>query len=368
MYKCEILADSISPQKHRITTYKVTYPRIIHAEMCRHRILSRNSASSRAIPFKKMLKMVKEDPFIPIAWQRDHKGMQGSEYITEQHIVDFKNGVWLNARNKAVQSAEELHYPMSKATSVFHIDELKNSDVTKQLCNRLLEPFLWHTEIITGTEWDNFFELRCPKYYYEPENKYFRSKRDFSNYWFENFGSGIEEAIKGDPTIWWLEINKSQAEIHIQAIAEMMWDTINKSIPNELEAGQWHIPYGDNFDWDEIRRVIPLEGQSVNLDIKIATARCARISYETLGDNPKIDYLGDVNLHDKLFADVHRSPFEHCAQVMTENEYNNMFQITIPQKNHRNYFVEHIPGWCRNFRGFIQYRHLIEQQNDSTRI
>lgn len=55
-YKCEILADSISEQGHRLTTFKITYPRIIHAETCRHRILSRNTASSRAVPFEKMVK------------------------------------------------------------------------------------------------------------------------------------------------------------------------------------------------------------------------------------------------------------------------------------------------------------------------
>ena len=70
-YKCEILADSIGPQGNRLTTFKVTYPRIIHAEMCRHRILSRNTASSRAIPFDKMVKDVLENPFIPIAWQKE---------------------------------------------------------------------------------------------------------------------------------------------------------------------------------------------------------------------------------------------------------------------------------------------------------
>ena len=59
-YKCEILADSISEQGHRLTTFKVTYPRIIHAEMLRHRMLSRNVASSRAIPFEKMVKDVEK--------------------------------------------------------------------------------------------------------------------------------------------------------------------------------------------------------------------------------------------------------------------------------------------------------------------
>lgn len=69
--KAEIIADTISPQGNRITSYILTYPRFIHAELMTHRMFSRNSASSRAIPFEKMLKMVEEDPFIPIAWQKD---------------------------------------------------------------------------------------------------------------------------------------------------------------------------------------------------------------------------------------------------------------------------------------------------------
>jgi hypothetical protein len=96
--------------------------------------------------------------------------------------------------------------------------------------------------------------------------------------------------------------------------------------------------------------------------LKISVANCARISYYTLGDNSKIDYEKDIALHDKLLQDKHMSPFEHCAKAMTDNEYEIMFQKTIPQKNHRNYFVDHIPGWCDNFRGFISYRHLIEHQ------
>ena len=89
MYKCEIIADSLSPQGNRLTTFKLTYPRIIHSELMTHRVFSRNSASSRAIPFEKMVKMVEEDPFIPIAWQKDHKGMQGSEYAQYPDTEDF---------------------------------------------------------------------------------------------------------------------------------------------------------------------------------------------------------------------------------------------------------------------------------------
>jgi thymidylate synthase ThyX len=105
MYKSEILADSLSPQGDRLTTFKVTFPRIVLAEFNTHRMFSRNSASSRAIPFKKMVKMVEENPFIPIAWQKDHKGMQGTEYFTDSINIEGCNYEWLKARDKAYSKA-----------------------------------------------------------------------------------------------------------------------------------------------------------------------------------------------------------------------------------------------------------------------
>ena len=77
----QIVADSKNEFGDRITTMLVTFPRYILAELNTHRMFSKNSASSRAIPFVKMLKSVKENPFIPIAWQKDHPGMQGTEYL-----------------------------------------------------------------------------------------------------------------------------------------------------------------------------------------------------------------------------------------------------------------------------------------------
>ena len=87
--EAKIIADSINQQGDRITTYLLTFPRFILAELNTHRMFSRNSASSRAIPFEKMVKMVQEDPFIPIAWQKDHKGMQGTEYFTNENMFIY---------------------------------------------------------------------------------------------------------------------------------------------------------------------------------------------------------------------------------------------------------------------------------------
>lgn len=369
----QIVADSVNPQGDRIITFLLTYPRFIHGELMTHRMFSRNSASSRAIPFEKMLKMVQEDPFIPIAWQKDHKGMQGTEYITDLHHSEVCREDWLAARDAAVHSAIRLNSGFRTSerdkTTADMAEEDWEDRVSKQLCNRLLEPFMWHTTLVTATEWDNFFELRCPQYYYEPENKYFKSRKDYSNYWFENFGSGIEGAIEVDPTIWWLEQSKSSAEIHIQTLAEAMWNAMNESIPNQLEAGEWHIPFGDNIDFMEAfsagRYIAEItsdfswgQEQTILNSVKVATARCARLSYMTF--DGEINYEKDIKLHNKLLESRHGSPFEHCARAMNEEEYNRFFKGEIPSS-----FVNNPSGlgWCNNFRGFIPYRYLIENEN-----
>ena len=67
----KIVADSISPQGDRLISVLCTFPRIILAEVNTHRMLSKNTSSSRAIPFLKMVEAIEQNPFIPIAWQKD---------------------------------------------------------------------------------------------------------------------------------------------------------------------------------------------------------------------------------------------------------------------------------------------------------
>jgi len=165
MITAKIIADSLSPQGNRLTTFVLTFPRIVLAELNTHRMFSRNSASSRAILFEKMVKSVNENPFIPVAWQKEHKGMQGKEYNTDEKEIEFLESQWLKARDYAVEQC-----------TVFK----QHSDVTKQLVNRLLEPFMWHTVIVTTSEegLENFFKQRCPLYR-DPSGKLFRSKEDY---------------------------------------------------------------------------------------------------------------------------------------------------------------------------------------------
>jgi hypothetical protein len=284
--KATIVADSINPKNIRLTTFVLEFPRIVLAELNTHRTLTKNSASSRAIPFEVMLSKVKSNPFIPIKFQKDHKGMQGTEYYEgeeEQQCIQD----WLKARDKAIEMATSFMHP-----------------VTKQLRNRLLEPFLWHTVILTATDLENFFALRAHK----------------------------------------------DAEIHIEKLAYEMLESYNNSTPQSLSEGLWHIPFGDNIDEQKLIKVAESQNEyharGVIKDLylndlkrKIAIARCARVSY--LNFEGKDDYAADIKLCDRLFANnpKHLSPTEHVAQSLNSNHF------------------------IGNFRGWKQYRKFFSDES-----
>lgn len=344
MIQAKVIADSSNELGNRITTMIVTFPRFILAELNTHRMFSRNSASSRAIPFEKMLKSVQENPFIPIAWQKDHKGMQGTEYYSDEEVR--KCGIieqWLGAKDMAINRAVALN-------------EL---GVTKQLCNRLLEPFMWHTVLITATEWENFFALRCPKYEIncgpdDTDDSTLCTARSWKDLMSDKGGLALD--FDTTNVLERLLLNKGQAEIHMMALAESIWDAMNESTPKQLKAGEWHIPFGNMIpsNLEELNKVTNTgDYYPEQTRIKIATAMCARVSYTVVGEEDKTpNYENDIKLHDRLATSGHWSPFEHCAKVMTKDEYNS--RLHNSQGNH---------GWSGNFRGFIQYRKMFNDEN-----
>lgn len=334
MYKAEIIKHSITEFNHELVTFIVTYPRIIHAEMCRHRAFSRNTSSSRAIPFSKTESDLKDNCFVPIAWQKKHSGMQGDYYFKGIEAETFERE-WLNIKNNVITDAMRLHA----------------KELTKQLTNRLVEPFTWTTEIITTSLPGllNFFELRCPKYKYylvdrdgNPIEQISRSKGEY----FRRTNTSDEGQFE---TLDWLSIDESPAEIHIQQIAELMYEEFCLSQPERLLSGVWHAPFIDSIDVKELSAIAGTDNLHDTL-LKISTARCARLSYKTLGEEPKIDYEADLRLFDKLLKEKHMSPFEHCARTMSKEEVD-YYTRNGSEK-----------GWCNNFQGFVQYRFIIENE------
>lgn len=331
MFKVDIVADSINSFGQRLTSIQITKPRNILAEFNTHREFSRNSASSRAIPFNKMVEAVMSNPFVPMKWMQEHSGMQGTKFFTSG-TGDLEDN-WLRARDAAVIRATEL----------------SQRGLTKQMCNRLLEPFMYHTVLVSATEWENFFAQRV----------------------------------------------SPAAEIHMEAIATMMLNAMNFSEPKKLLPGEWHIPYydkimadmGETISNDMIkgveapRYVQEASRQAPSFDttvgklilVKIGTMMAARTSY-TVPDKELSQWTPSAycDKHDDLKDKKHWSPFEHCAQCPYEEEYYSQYRgevsfngIEVKGKKYIR-IIKDIPiddpnvfGWWGNFHGFKQYRKMF---------
>lgn len=180
MYECRVERDSITRYGERLITVVLTLPRIVLAELNTHRVFSRSSASSRAIPVQRQIDKLKKDPFIPFYWGKNQKGMQADEELTPD-LIDQARAIWVESSRKQIDFAEQM----------------MALGVHKQLTNRLLECFMYHEVIVTATEWDNWDHLRRDK----------------------------------------------DAAPEIQKSAGMMHDCIDASRPVLLAADQWHLPF-----------------------------------------------------------------------------------------------------------------------------
>ncbi len=141
--EARIIADSVGPNKKRLTTFEWKYPRIIHAEVMTHRRFSRNAASSRAIPTTKIIDSISNEAFIPTYWGKNVSGMQAFTELPAD-IQEEARRIWMEMVQGNVEASRKLHA----------------LGVHKQLANRPLEVGQYMTTIVSATEWSNFFTLR----------------------------------------------------------------------------------------------------------------------------------------------------------------------------------------------------------------
>lgn len=335
MYHCEIVADSISEAGARITTMEVTYPRFVHGEFMTHRWFSRNSASSRAIPVKKTLDFVLSSPVEPVHYGANQRGMSAQNELSDGGRKQAQE-LWLQGAANAVETV--------RATQL--LDD--GVGLHKQIANRMLEPWLWHTVIVTATEWDNFYALRC-----HPD---------------------------------------AQPEIH--EIAMMMRKAAQESTPKLVKEGQYHLPlFHEDADAEGVAGVLAdpagtadrineiliqmgselkkheraafLTGVKHDPDIvklMVSTARCARVSYLTHAGQR--DLVQDLALYYRLVGSGHMSPCEHPARPMTGAEL--LLIRNVQDKAERlakTILGTSAPRWLTeqmefagNFRGWVQHR------------
>lgn len=280
--------------------------RFVLAEFNTHRVFSRNSESSRAVPTWKRLDKVREHPAIPVSFPAEQRGMQGGAELSNTDAVQARLD-WLHARDAAVDMAESM----------------VRRGVHKSVVNRILEPFLWHTVVVTATEWDGFYHQRCD----------------------------------------------AAAQPEIRLAAEAMRTAMDNSEPKFVNYGEWHLPFITDEDLDELwehhneryephndsylTRQFDVMMEVVRDAKRISAARCARTSYVTHDGVRSLEK--DLELYERLAVRLdgdtsphHWSPLEHVATPCYDCK---------PKYKHMDDTHDVHPG---NFRGWFQHRHELD--------
>lgn len=203
MTEAEIVLDSLNMATNdRITTVRCVFPRIILAELVTHRLLfvdqtadlatlyeahdediphnlSKNAASSRAVPVTKMLERTQNYPYIPV-FRSAQKGMTSGEPVD-----DAKQAKALKIWNDMM------------AVCMAGVEMLAALGIEKGIANRPLEWFSHIEVLLTATEWNNFFLLR----------------------------------------------DHPAAQVEIRDLARAIRKAMDASQPQTLYPGEWHLPY-----------------------------------------------------------------------------------------------------------------------------
>lgn len=180
MTSAKIIKHSITEWGQEIVTFELEYPRIVHSELMTHKILSKSSASSRAIPILTMIKAVWNNPAAPVSWGKNQAGMSAREDLTGWRL-----------------SAAKIVWNLASKVNCLFSFTLAKIGAHKQIANRLTEASSFIKVLVTGTNFENWYKLRDHK--------------------------------DADPTIRQLAANMRAAH--------------QASTPKLLKFGQWHLPY-----------------------------------------------------------------------------------------------------------------------------
>lgn len=321
----KIVLDSAHPRgdDYRLTTFLVRYPKFVHAEHMRHRTGSYCVSSSRAVPVSKNLEEVRSDELRagPVFWGAEQKGMQSGEELSDELDHDPIVG----PQGDPISKRQWVKNWWGKAAmeAAHNAEVLAQQGVHKSIVNRLLEPFLHVNVLVTSCSPGllNFFGLRLDK----------------------------------------------AAQPEIKALAEEMWKAWNESKPRLLQQGYWHLPFIGDDDMIDLAKYEKSVGRTndkntIDLQIKVSTARCARLSYTSFETNKRSTVEEDLKLYDRLITSrpIHASPAEHQATPDQLRTWDNGVDFgDCGEAEIRRYMKWQKPELHGNLCGWVQHRKLL---------
>jgi hypothetical protein len=226
------------------------------------------------------------------------KNQAGMQANTEIDNIEGAKQLWLAARDSAIS----------------HAIVMRDMGLHKQIVNRVLEPFQLIKTIVTATELNNWFWLR----------------------------------------------DHLDAQPEIKELAKKMLEAYDKSTPEQLFEGEWHVPYVETYRANESENFHYLDENDKYITADearmISASCCAQVSYrKNDGSLEKAAVVFDRLINS---VPVHASPVEHIATPIT-----NKMMLGLCDENRLIQGMTHVSEngqpWSGNLRGWVQYRQLI---------
>lgn len=291
-----IVADSIAPSGKRLTTFEFEYNRWILAELNTHRAISKNSASSRAVPFERMLELITESSAMPVHWGVNQGGMTAKEELSKADIKKAKK-LWISTRNSVIKYTKKLY-------------EL---NLHKQVINRLSEPYSMMKTVASGTNWNNLLWLR----------------------------------------------DDEDAQPEFRELAVCIRQCLETSVPVKLYGGEWHLPYIKTVRVNDTLIYLDSDDKELTLEEaqQISASCCAQVSYRRLNETKEkaIEIFGKLFSGRK----PHMSPTEHQGTPLLYGYYKNSPFEPDTWEDGVTHVDKYSDLHSGNFTGWIQYRQTL---------
>ncbi len=255
--KVRVIADTAMSHEpdNRMTTFELEYPRFIHGEFMTHRMISKNAASSRAVPLKKAIENLLANPAWPVHFGKNQAGMQARQELVGDDLQAAKS-IWSRAMFQANEYARSL----------------ADLEAHKQWAARIIEPFQMMKVVASGTDWANFLWLR----------------------------------------------DDEEAQPEFQELAHLIQRAFDEHEPAIVGRGEWHMPYVYWEFIEGAQRFYDASGAELTTQdaLKISASCCAQVSYRKLDTSKEkaIEIYEKLFSGRK----PHMSPTEHQAMVPEE--------------------------------------------------
>lgn len=349
----KIIADTIGNMGNifcsRLTTFEITYPRTILCEVNTHLVLSKNTASSRAIPVKKRSQSVIDNPALPVWIGENQPGMQASK----------------TSPNAEAAKTLLIENSIQQADLAYKLDQL---NIHKQIANRVMEPYTWVTQVITGTNWMNFFAQRCS----EAADPTFDVLAGLMLIEFINSVPSFSNGNKGEIVLH-APYAPKEIDIKFDLNPEAQKLLIDFSPKYLLHGsadciGSIPCPLKSNQQQEECLEMLAR--------MLYSAAACARVSYEKHATDP--DPSDQIKfVIEKVIAPGHWSPTQHqgIEPIHMTTDIESVLNTECPDTEQVLLDIAYSIGegpilknaYWGNFRNWRQFRKLFREENMDSR-